>query len=64
MPVYLFYGFLYIAVDLTSKKKKEDKGRDKDLERRVVHVKYLLEKYGQRWLEKVRKGTLKTFEYI
>ena len=44
-----------IAVDLTAttKKKKEDKPKDRDIERRIVRVKYLMEKYGNRWRERV-----------
>ena len=44
-------------MDITSKKKKEDnKPKDKELERRIGRVKYLMEKYGYRWRNKVKKG--------
>ena len=39
-------------------KAKEEKGRDldRDLVRRVTHIKYLMEKYGARWKGKMSKG--------
>ena len=39
-------------------KSKEEKGRDldRDLVRRVTHIKYLMEKYGARWKGKMSKG--------
>lgn len=42
-----------IDLGAASKRKKDEK-RDADLERRIVHVKYLMEKYGNRWLGKHR----------
>ena len=45
---------------MTVKKKKSEKGRENtDLERRVVRVKYLMEKYGHRWLRKYYFSKLK-----
>ena len=45
----------------TVKKKKEDgkvtvKDKDREMEKRVVRVKYLMEKYGFRWLEAVKSS--------
>ena len=45
----------------TVKKKKEEgkvtvKDKDREMEKRVVRVKYLMEKYGFRWLEAIRSS--------
>ena len=45
----------------TVKKKKEEgkvtvKDKDREMEKRVVRVKYLMEKYGFRWLDAVRSS--------
>ena len=47
----------------TVKKKKEEgkvtvKDKDREMEKRVVRVKYLMEKYGFRWLDAIRSSTL------
>lgn len=43
-------------MDFPAKKKKEDKVKDRDMERRVARYKFLMEKYGQRWRNKLRRG--------
>ena len=39
-------------------KSKDEKGKevDRDVSRRVTHIKYLMEKYGGRWKSKMSKG--------
>ena len=39
-----------------TKKKKEEKPRDRDLEKRMTRVKYLMEKYGHLWRQKTVMG--------
>ena len=58
----------FAAVEFVSKKRKEERGKDdkskeekgrdldRDLVRRVTHIKYLMEKYGARWKGKMSKG--------
>ncbi len=56
---------MFAALELTSKKKKEDKPREKEWEKRITHVKYLMEKYGHLWLTKHRKRKfLKYFDLL
>ncbi|KAI0242917.1 E3 ubiquitin-protein ligase UBR4 [Lamellibrachia satsuma] len=57
------------AVEFVSKKRKEervkeektkeekDRDLDRDLSRRVIHIKYLMEKYGSRWKSVLSKGS-------
>jgi len=55
----------YVGIDVPMKKKRPEKGKDNiDLERRVVHVKYLMEKYGHRWLKKRYTGWLSRQETV
>ena len=45
------------AAAAASGKKKDDKPpKDRGLEKRMTRVKYLQEKYGQRWLSKTSSG--------
>ena len=51
------FNFLPAAVvESQNKKKKDEKVREKDVERKVVHVRYLMEKYAAKWKSKVTQG--------
>ncbi|ELU10961.1 hypothetical protein CAPTEDRAFT_154354 [Capitella teleta] len=41
------------GIDLSASGKKKEKKRDPEMDKRVNRVKYLMEKYGQRWINKV-----------
>lgn len=45
------------GLDLTAtKKSKEEKPRERQWEKRINRIKYLMEKYGHKWRNKVQKG--------
>ena len=59
---------MFAVVEFGGKKRKEERAKeekgkdekgkevDRDVSRRVTHIKYLMEKYGGRWKSKMNKG--------